>query len=525
MKFDPDAYLAGDTGEFDPDAYLTDAQAPFANGPLKIGADAFPDQLRQELKDAGWAGRNLAGMGSAVVNAYQGLKGAIPGLDSDPNQVRDQKIIAESAPVGNIAGNVAMLAPTALIPGANTALGAATIGAVQGALLTPGDIKARAMAAGFGGAGGAAGAGLSRMMAGRAPIRPNQDARTLTREGISLTPGQNLGGAAARMEEKLMSAPVVGDVIRNARQRGIEDFNRAALRRAQIPGAETDDIGGAALQTIRQGLGDRYDDVLSRSSVDVLDPDFAQRMGNLRALAANLPDRERQAFDNILQREIMERATPAGRIGGENLQAAQSGLRVQRENFGQSNDGFQRQLGNALRQADEELRSLVATANPQNAAELNQINTAYANFKRLQRAASGVGAEDGVFTPAQLHSAVKAMDKSKDKRAFSEGTALLQDLSSAGKSTLGGRVPNSGTADRLAADITNPMRWPGLAAGAAASIPLAALYSRPGAAATNALMNRGALPLAELLRLRAANNPDALRLMGMAFPQAELMGN
>ena len=78
-----------------------------------------------------------------------------------------------------------------------------------------------------------------------------------------------------------------------------------------------------------------------------------------------------------------------------------------------------------------------------------KIDKAYANFKRIQRAAAGVGTEDGVFTPAQLLSAAKAMDRTKDKRAFSEGTALLQDLAAAGKEVMPSKIPDSGTAGRM----------------------------------------------------------------------------
>jgi hypothetical protein len=502
----------------------SEAQAPFANGPLKMGADSFPDQLSQELENAGWAGRNLAGVGSAVVNAYQGLKGAIPGLESDPNQVRDQKIIADAAPVGNIAGNVAMLAPTALIPGANTVTGAATIGAVQGALLTPGDIAERMKAAGMGAGGGSIGAGASKLFGAARPIARNQDAGVLAREGISLTPGQNAGGVLKSLEDKFTSIPFVGDVIQNARKRGVEDFNRAAIRRATLPGMDVDGIGNTAIQELRQGLGSAYDDVLSRSSANALDPQFVQEMASLRSMVSALPKKEQQAFDGIIQREINQRMAPNGMVNAENLQAVKSGMGGQIDNFATSSDGYQRQLAQALKQADAEFRSLVSRTNPQNAAELKAIDTAYANFKRIQRAASGVGAENGVFTPAQLHNAVKAMDKTKDKRAFSEGTAMLQDLTSAGKATLPSKVPDSGTTGRLAANVTSLGGLLSMAGGGAAAIPALVAYSRPGSAAINGMVNNGAIPLAELVRSIGANNPDLLRLLGTALPrEMELM--
>src|ERR1035437_5815694 len=61
--------------------------------PLKIGSAGFPDALKSTLSDVGWANRNIAGMGSAVVNAWEGLKGVIPGVQTNPDQVANQKII------------------------------------------------------------------------------------------------------------------------------------------------------------------------------------------------------------------------------------------------------------------------------------------------------------------------------------------------------------------------------------------------------------------------------------------------
>ncbi len=107
----------------------------FDNGPLKIGKEGLGDSLREVLRDTDWLTRNIAGAGSAVVNAAEGVKGLFGKTDAD--QVANQKIIADAAPVGNIAGNVAMLAPTALIPGANTVTGAAVSSVSHRAGLRP----------------------------------------------------------------------------------------------------------------------------------------------------------------------------------------------------------------------------------------------------------------------------------------------------------------------------------------------------------------------------------------------------
>lgn len=488
--------------------------------PIKIGVDALGDVVRDEMRNRDWATRNIIGAGSALTSAWEGLKDIVG--KSDPSQVAADKVIAAEAPVGNIAGNVAMLAPTALIPGVNTVTGAGVLGALAGGLLTPGDLKNRAIAAGLGAGGGAAGAGLSKALQATRPVTVNPDAAMLAQEGISLTPGQNAGGFLKNVEDKLTSVPGVGNVIDAARRRGIEDFNQAAIRRvtqpldsAGIPIA-TNGIGHDGVAALRTGLGQAYDDVLSRSSANALEPQFVQKMANLRQMVSGMPQREQAAFDAIIEREIGQRMAPNGMLNSENLQAAKSGIGQQISNFGTSTDAYQRQLGQALKQADEEFRQLVSRANPKNAKDLAAIDTAYANFKRIQKAASGVGTESGVFTPAQLNSAVKAMDRTKDKRAFSEGTALLQDLSNAGKTTLPSKVPDSGTAGRMMQNIFSLSGLLSTVPGMAAAVPAYLAYSRPGTAAINWGMNNALKPGTETLRSLLANNPNLWRLGGIS---------
>lgn len=489
----------------------------FANGPLKLGADNMQKSLRDVLANTDWGTRNIAGIGSAVAQAWQGLTGE----DKNSQDVQNQRTIANAAPVGNVAGNVAMLAPTALLPGANTVTGAATIGAITNALTTPGDLTDRANAAIVGAAGSGIGAGLSKELSSVSKIGRSPDAAALASEGVSLTPGQNAGGFLKNLEDKATSIPVLGNIINNARTKGIEDFNTAAINRATLPGMQVNGVGASAVQDLRQGLGDAYDKVLGTSSANALDPTFVQNMASLRSMVAAMPPKEAAMFDSVINREIGDRMAPNGMVNAENLQAVKSGLGQQATNFSSSMDGYQRQLGQALKQADSEFQDLIRRANPQNADDLKAIDTAYANFKRIQRAASGVGADNGVFTPAQLNSAVRALDKTKDKRAFSEGTSTLQDLATAGKNVLPNKVPDSGTASRLLANLFSLGGLASTAGGVATAIPAYLAYSRPGSAAINAVVNRGIKPAAEGLRSLSANNPNALRIGGMTL--AELM--
>lgn len=474
--------------------------------PIKIGADSFGDTVRDEMRNRDWATRNIIGAGSAVTSAWEGLKGLVG--QADPAQVAATRIMAQEAPVGRIAGEVAMLAPTLAIPGATTARGAAAIGAVTGATLTPGDFKERAIAAGIGAAGGAVGSYLSRGAGARGSFEPSDAVKAMEREGVSITPGENIGGIVRRFEDRLTSTPFVGDIIEKSRIRGIEDFNKAALRRAEIPGVSAGgEIGHEGLANVRQGLSQSYDTVLAKSSANALEPKFVQDLANLRSMVAGLPKRDAEQFDRIIAREIDQRLAPNGVISGDNLKAAQGALGNEARNFATSTDAYQRQLGQALKQADAEFRALIQRSSPQNAAELEAINKAYANFKRVQKASGMSGAADGVFTPSQLHQAVRAADKTKDKRAFSEGTALMQDLSSKGKDVLLSKVPDSGTAGRLMGSLSNPWALAGLPISTMASLPMSILYSRSGQNAANFLVNKGIRPTAEAIRKALADNP------------------
>lgn len=152
--------------------------------------------------------------------------------------------------------------------------------------------------------------------------------------------------------------------------------------------------------------------------------------------------------------------------------------------------------------------------NPNSAERLQAINLGYANFKRMQRAASSVAADEGVFTPAMLQNAVKAADRSKDKARFAEGNALMQDLSSAGKSMLQNKVPNSGTTDRLlmtggtlglggAGFMLDPMIPLGMAAAGGAG---GLLYTQPAQSLLRGLVAARpgfAQPTADVLRKAA----------------------
>jgi len=89
---------------------------------------------------------------------------------------------------------------------------------------------------------------------------------------------------------------------------------------------------------------------------------------------------------------------------------------------------------------------------PEVASEAAAINKAYATFMQLQRATGSLGAQtQGVTTPRQMLSAVKANDRSPGKSAFARGNALNQADVLRAEQVLGSRLPETGpgTAEKL----------------------------------------------------------------------------
>ena len=226
---------------------------------------------------------------------------------------------------------------------------------------------------------------------------------------------------------------IVGDAIRSGQRRAVEDLNRAAVNRAldpigmQLPRGVR---GREAVEFAENELGARYNRLTPRLTTQA-DGQFIQDIQQLRNSMGNgaIDPAMAQRFENVLNNQVLTKFQgPNATLTGETLKGIESDLGNLWRQFRNSPDPDQRMLGDAVRETQDILRRTVERSNPQVADELRAINQGWANFKRVQNAAGRVAAEDGVFSPAQLQGAVRAGDRSKDKGAFSRGSALMQDL-------------------------------------------------------------------------------------------------
>jgi hypothetical protein len=503
-----------------------DAPSGFVKGlrdPIDGGAQLLTKVLPEGVVQAGnrlnnWIADNT------------GLVGRLPegGVDQ---QVRENEAAYQAArgpnagfDAGRLAGNVlnpANLALASRLPAAASLAGRIGVGALGGgvsAMLNPvteGDNfaaeKAKQVATGaaFGAAVPAVTAGAARAISPKASVNPQLQA--LRAEGVRPTIGQTLGGKANAMEEKAMSLPIVGDVIGSARRGAAADLNTAAFNRALSPvGKELPKgmAGREAVQYVDDILSAEYNKLLPSLTVKA-DKAFTNELANLRQMVntGSLDPKSANAFNRILQNDVLGKLRGQNALTGQTLKDVESDLGGHVRRLANSTDSDQRLVGDALQEVQSSLRNLLARSNPQKADELKKINTAWANFKRVQKAAGYVGAEDGVFSPAQLQSAVRALDRSKDKARFSEGNALMQDLSDAGKAVLGSKVPDSGTAGRLMLG--------GGAAGAALMDPSLTAPALLGAGA--AAYSR---PVQNMLATMLASRPQAAQPVANAFRQS-----
>lgn len=577
--FDPDAYLASKAkaapaGGFDPDAYLAakNGQAKPNPSGLEMGASraqslgkgiadpvtGLSQLLTHVLPD------KVVEAGNELNNwmAKYGLTSKIPDKDASGNPVKGAQAVdamiasdeaqsqagkkavgREGADWFRMAGNVISPANLALAsgaPAAATLAGRVGSGIAQGAAgaamqpVTQGDFsseKGKQMATGaaLGGVIPAVASGVARV------VQPMTSAavKKLADAGVTMTPGQILGGWAGRIEEGMTSLPIIGDSIKGAQRRGIVTFNNAAVNDALKPIGEKlpkSVEGPEALNYARTKLGDAYDALLPKLKGDMSaklqgNVTFGDQLDNIKKLglaSVELSPQQKKILQSTIDGDVKAKFTKAGLASGDTIKDMQSVLRQKAEKYQISNDPGDRTLAGAFKELGSSLREMVDSANPQYSSELGKINSGYASFKRAQRAGSTVGTKDGFFTAAQYNNAVKALDKSKDKRAFSEGTALGQDLAQAGKSVLSQTVPDSGTPLRGLIGAT-ALGGGGAAAGlpyAAGALAAPAIYSDMGTQMIQkALMSRpqGAQALSQLMR----NSAPALT--AGAVPLSQLM--
>jgi len=495
----------------------------FAQTPAKIGVEGMPEAVKEASKEFGAASKFAIG-GAGAINRFAMRLKQLSGKALTPDEIRGLKEYEALNQASNaaVAGDIGMNVLSTAIPATAAQAGATgiaahvvprflapTLGAAAtGAAITgatepvmEGESAAGKML--LGAAGSAAGDVLLRGGARLVqPIRQSPQVKKLLSEGIVPTPGQAAGAKSfvGRFEQRLESLPILGDIITKGRTRAIDELNQAAVNASLPNKMRIHSIGRKAIEEAKDIFDDAYRAALTGKEVPV----SASKLQGIVNAVKNDPDvfMTDEAEKNLgkLAQQLVKRIPASGKMSGEAAKAADSWLGGIAATYNRSGNASDRELGSAILGLQKEWRSALSAAIP----ELSSVDSKYAAFLRVQRAAGTTGSKQGIFSPEALQSAVRAMDKSRG--GFASGKSVMQELSEPAVDVLGKSVADSGTAGRAlvgvgllgAGGMANEYYGgPGYLTALAAA-PL--LYSRAGSRYMTGSLVPGQQPLAELLR-------------------------
>lgn len=309
-------------------------------------------------------------------------------------------------------------------------------------------------------AGGVLGAGLQKV----SPVISDR-AKQLMGKGVPVTIGQALGGGYKTFEEAMSGIPIAGGVVKSAQQKAVETFNPVVMNEAlkpigkQIPLTVT---GSEAFKRAIDAIGDSYKEALGGVGVT-----FTKTTDELVAkYGSELNPPELKKLKNLIDKQLMPRIEN-GKLTGEKFKQAQSALRDEAYKASTSSEYYIQDLGSALNGVVFDITSELAKQKPVAAQKLAQADEAYSKIVPVRRAVTKAEATEGVFSPAQLGTAVTQEGRRQATR-MARGELAMQPIARTGRQILGKDLPDSGTATRnVAANMAL-----GLAGGTVSGMPL-----------------------------------------------------
>jgi len=494
--------------------------APWA----KYGAAAAAGPDVDPTADMSTLDRLRAGIGRGMASAARGV-GNLVGLVSDADIAEAKRLDAAllnttAGKVGNVVGIAEAALPTALIPGANTMMGATLIGAGTGAATTEGDAAERLQGGLFGAAGGAAGKVLGDALGKGA--RFVADKAKTSFEAAQVANAQRMAAARAAAEAGYVIPPAdlrpgsltealsgLSGKIKTAQvasQRNQEVTNR--LARQAVGLGEDVPLTVDALQGIRANAGKAYDAVRAAGPITA-DAQYAQALDGLAAAHKNvMPE-----FPGLAVSDV------PGFLGGLKKDAfdastAVDAIRLLRGRADQAYRTGDNEMGRAAKSAASELEALIER-----------------NLAAKEAASQAIGNASGKLTPpgplpastlADFRNARQLMAKTFTlqkalngetgdvsaqvlARELAKGKPLSAELEQIAQA--GAAFPKATQALKEAPKATSPLDWAvaGLTgAGTGNPLALATIAARP--AARSLLLS----PMMQRAALKEASGPGLL---------------
>lgn len=405
--------------------------------------------------------KTLGGVGDFVAGAGQYLTSPISGaVDAFVAQPLEYGLGGPESRLGRAAGESARQFGDVALMVADPALAAGRAPKVP--RLSAANVESKAVAI----------AKAPKKVQPRKSAAPKTSQKILQDEGINLTYGQMAGGIPRKLEDAWATT---SPAIAKARGRGIDQLNRAVINKALKPIDETlsldTPVGYDAIDEMITKSGNAVEDAYSTASF-VPDEQFGQALKasaeeNLRFMPREVKADAMALTERFLKNPLQD----SGPLSGSGLSSALSQISRYKRNAYKSG---QAQLGDYLSDLESEVLATVERSGSGNTEAIRNARQAYALTLRPERAAGSLGAQGGVFNPAQFDSAVKAFAGGARGRQYARGMAPMQEFSTAAKEILPPTIGSSGTAERLWGQ--NPIK---IITSLAAETALGVAYSEP----------------------------------------------
>lgn len=397
--------------------------------------------------------RVLAGVGKAMTDVGRGvgqLFGAVDRKDIEEARRLDAPLMnTTSGKVGNVLGALATVAPTAMIPGANTVTGAGLIGAATG-LAQPSTSTRETLAnIALGGAGGAGGQMLANKIGnavrqGTLQTAPQVQAAGQGKAmGFEMTPGQMTGSKGLqKVEAALESNPMTSRPFDMLRERNQRNLNTIA---AKAIGEKADNLGTEVLGRAEARMGAVFDKVADSTPVKLdpqaIGPKLAKVLDDSEGLIGN----NGSLRDNGLFKRLEKFVTEDGGATREQLRTLSSKLGKAAKNNMTTANG-DRELGAALHELKKVVDGeVMATLSGAQQKEFGDVLKQYGTLMDLTARTNTVNPSSGNVNARAL----AALLQQKDRGGFAFGKNQ-SDLYNAARfaQSMPEVVGNSGTATR-----------------------------------------------------------------------------
>ena len=288
--------------------------------------------------------------------------------------------------------------------------------------------------------------------------------------------GIPIGKSIQRAEQALTSLPLAGSIIHGGLETTFKDFNQALGNKVLQPLGEklpkNVKAGNEMITHIKDVLNNSYDDVVQRAHFgDYFDPHTQtgtiERLWNGFQTATNeLIPKQREIVQKDITDNIIKNIEDYPILSGKQFRNMEKHLGNEAHRaFEEGKEA----LGEAYSTVQSMLRTELSLQNPAIARQLSKTHEAFKLFQPVEKAAAMRGAREGVFTPQQFKSSAES---SAGRTGVATGQGNMVPQSQAAMDTLGGTLPNSGTADRALTSLTAGKVLEGAANVGTLGIPL-----------------------------------------------------